>query len=401
MAHAVGTQPAAEVARRYFAAIGRRDLDEMVACWRPGATDRFVGQETLVAPDGVRRYFGDLFAAMPDFSIEVLDMAAEEDRCAVRWRATGTFSGPGSFMGLEPTGARVQLEGCDVVRVEGEELVHNDAYLDGMDLARQMGVMPAAGSSADRRMTAAVNARTRMLRRVADPPLEIADGVWLVRGGVPRKGFNVFFVRDGEGVLMFDAAIRGMGNALAAAGARLGGVTRIVLGHSHADHRGAAPALRGVPVYVHPDEVADAQGDGGMHYFDLSRLAVPSRWLYGPLLRSWDGGPVEVAGTVSEGDELAGFRVVHLPGHAPGLIGLWRESDRLALVSDGFYTVNPERFAPSPPRVAHPAFNLDTEQARESMRKLAALEPAAAWPGHAEPLTGDVRGQLEHAADTT
>ena len=39
-------------------------------------------------------------------------------------------------------------------------------------------------------------------------------------------------------------------------------------------------------------------------------------------------------------------------------------------------------------------YNYDTEQARASMRKLAALEPAAAWPGHAKPATGDVRWQL-------
>ena len=39
-----------------------------------------------------------------------------------------------------------------------------------------------------------------------------------------------------------------------------------------------------------------------------------------------------------------------------------------------------------------PVYNYDTEQARASMRKLAELEPAAAWPGHAKPLTGDVRG---------
>ena len=83
------------------------------------------------------------------------------------------------------------------------------------------------------------------------------------------------------------------------------------------------------------------------------------------------------------------------------MIALWRAADRLALVSDGFYTVDAERFTPGPPRVAHSAFNLDTEQARASVRKLAALEPAAAWPGHAEPLTGDVRAQLERAADTT
>ena len=49
--------------------------------------------------------------------------------------------------------------------------------------------------------------------------------------------------------------------------------------------------------------------------------------------------------------------------------------------------------------VPHRAFNFDHEQAIASVRKLAALEPASAWPGHANPLTGDVRAQLEAAAD--
>jgi hypothetical protein len=44
-------------------------------------------------------------------------------------------------------------------------------------------------------------------------------------------------------------------------------------------------------------------------------------------------------------------------------------------------------------------FNFDTEQARASLRKLAEMEPAAAWPGHARPVTGDVRGQLLAAAE--
>jgi glyoxylase-like metal-dependent hydrolase (beta-lactamase superfamily II) len=39
-----------------------------------------------------------------------------------------------------------------------------------------------------------------------------------------------------------------------------------------------------------------------------------------------------------------------------------------------------------------------TEQARASIRKLAALEPSAAWPGHGDAVTGDVRGRLEGAA---
>ena len=108
-----------------------------------------------------------------------------------------------------------------------------------------------------------------------------------------------------------------------------------------------------------------------------------------------------IAGTVGEGDDVSGFRVVHLPGHAPGLIALYRERDGLALTTDCFYTLDPQTGIHGQPRVAAAAFNLDTEQARASIRKLAALAPSAAWPGHAEPLTGDVAAQLERAAATT
>jgi glyoxylase-like metal-dependent hydrolase (beta-lactamase superfamily II) len=107
---------------------------------------------------------------------------------------------------------------------------------------------------------------------------------------------------------------------------------------------------------------------------------------------------VKIADTVAEGDEIAGFRVVSIPGHAPGQIALWRESDRLALSSDCFYTMDIWG-RDSEPHAPFPVYTYDLDAARESMRKLAALEPAAAWPGHARPVTGDVRSQLERAAD--
>jgi glyoxylase-like metal-dependent hydrolase (beta-lactamase superfamily II) len=214
------------------------------------------------------------------------------------------------------------------------------------------------------------------------------------------KTMNVYLVRDGDGVMLFDAGIKAMTSAVAAAGASLGGITRVLLGHGHPDHRGVAPGL-GAPVLCHPDNREDAEGDGGMRYFDFGKLKPYARPVFPFLLRMWDGGPVTIADTVSEGDEIAGFEVVALPGHAPGLIGLWRAADRLALVSDCFYTLDPQTGVHGHPRVPHAAFNHDTEQARASIRKLAAMEPAAAWAGHADPLTGDVRTQLEHAADTT
>jgi hydroxyacylglutathione hydrolase len=390
-----------QVARRYFAAVAARDPEAMGACWRAGGIDRIHGQADLVAPDEVRRYFKELFAAFPDAAVEVISTTAEEDRCAVRWRLTATFAGPGSFQGFEPNGARVSVEAVDVVQVADGLVVGNDAHVDGMDVARQLGLLPPRDSGAERGLTALTNRRTRMLRRLSASEAEpIADGVWVVRGGFPRKVMNVCLLRDGDGVCLFDAGISAMTPALAAIGARMGGITRIVLGHGHADHRGAAPGL-GAPVWCHPAERADAEGDGGLHYMDMTQLDLHGRLLLPRLLPIWDGGPVEIAGTVEEGDEVAGFRVVHLPGHAPGLIGLWRESDRLALASDCFYTLDPQTGTPGAARVPHRAFNADTEQARASIRKLAALAPATAWSGHAEPLRGDVAAQLEQAAATT
>jgi glyoxylase-like metal-dependent hydrolase (beta-lactamase superfamily II) len=186
--------------------------------------------------------------------------------------------------------------------------------------------------------------------------------------------------------------------AIRSAAARLGGVRRIVLGHADADHRGAAPGI-GAPVYCHPAELEAARSaDPYRPYWQFDELGPHGRALLPRLLRVWDGGAVQVAGTVDEGEEIAGFRVVALPGHAPGLIGLFREHDRLALVSDCFYTLDPQTGIRGAARVPHHAFNIDTEQALDSIRKLSALAPSVAWAGHTDPVRGDVATQLRHAA---
>jgi glyoxylase-like metal-dependent hydrolase (beta-lactamase superfamily II)/predicted ester cyclase len=389
-----------EVAKRYFKALAEQDLDAAVACWKPGCIDRFVGQQDLIAPDGVRAYFEALFAAFPDFQFEVLELTTYRNRSAVRWRARATFAGPGSFQGFAPTGARVDVEGCDVVTVEEDLITANEAYFDSGSMARQLGLLPPAGSAAEARLARVTNARTRLRSFVGGSREQpIADGVWIVRGGFPARTMNVYLLEeDGGGVTIFDAGISAMTDAVASAGARLGGIKRVVLGHADADHRGAAPGL-GVPVHCHPEEQVAAQSpDSFRPYFDLSQLNSLGRFALGRLLPVWDGGPVEIAGTVAEGDTVAGFSVIELPGHAPGLIGLYREADGLALVSDCFYTLDPQTGRKGAARVPHPAFDIDVEQARASIRKLAGLGPSAAWAGHANPVTGDVRGELERAA---
>jgi hydroxyacylglutathione hydrolase len=389
---------AAQVVNDYFAALSRRDVDAMASLWAPDGTEHIAGQVDAVGPNGVREYFTELFTAFPDFSLTVQTTVAEGDKVAVHWKASANMTGP--LWGLEPTGAHVELEGIDLLTVADGLIVHNDAVPDGMSLARQIGLVPPAGSTLESRLFSAFNARTKATRRVAaKSELErVADGVWLLRGGVPRA-MNVYFLEDeGGGVTLFDAGIAQMTNAVASAAATLGGVNRIVLGHADVDHRGVAAGL-GVPVYCHPAErTAAEEGEPQREYHRVEQLRIPSRWVYPRLMEYWNSGPVEIAGTIEEGDDVNGFRVVHLPGHAPGLVALFRERDRLALTTDCFYVADVDTSRPQPPAPAPDAFNQDTAQARESIRKLAALDPAVCWPGHLGPVTGDVRAQLERAA---
>lgn len=233
----------------------------------------------------------------------------------------------------------------------------------------------------------------------------IATSVWLMRGGFPERVMNVYFIEEADGgVTVFDAGIQTMARAVAHVGEKMGGIKRILLGHAHGDHRGAAPAAA-APVWCHEDEAQYAEAADPEPYFDFSQLPVAKpagRYTMPFLLHTvWDGGPVHIERTVKEGDQVAGFDVVHFPGHAPGMIGLWRERDRFALASDTFYTIDPTTGEDGAPRIPHPGLNQDRRQAAESLRKLAALEPAVAWGGHGQPVTGDVRAQLETAAATT
>jgi hydroxyacylglutathione hydrolase len=396
----VGTSEAETVARRYFEAINAHDLEGAVALWAVGGRENVRGQVDVTAPEGVRAFVGDMLGAIPDLRWEIVDTITEGERCAVQWRLIGTFAGPGTFSGLAPTGHPLVLEGVDVLTVRDGLIQVNDAFTDTMTVPRQIGMMPPLGSTGEQRLLGAFNVKTHLTERMLPEPKLVAEGVWLVQGQPGRC--NVYLIEDEGGVTLFDAGARTMVRAVAAGGVKLGGIRRVVLGHGHTDHRGTAPAL-GAPVYCHPNEVQDVEGSGGFRYWPegLVGLPTPQRQIHRVLHRlAWDGGPVKVAGTLQEGDEVAGFKVIDLPGNAPGLIGLWRESDRLALVSDTFYTMDMWG-RHSEPKVPESTYNYDTEQARASIRKLADLEPAVAWAGHAKPATGDVRGQLERAANAS
>ena len=86
-----------------------------------------------------------------------------------------------------------------------------------------------------------------------------------------------------------------------------------------------------------------------------------------------------------EGDEVAaGFVVLATPGHTPGHLSLWRESDRTLIWGDVFF--NLPRLGPPPALLT-----VDADRNRESMLRLAELRPALALFGHGRPVRDPAR----------
>jgi glyoxylase-like metal-dependent hydrolase (beta-lactamase superfamily II) len=232
------------------------------------------------------------------------------------------------------------------------------------------------------------------------------DGVEVLRVralGRLQRTTNIYLIEDDGGVVVYETGSIAAAEAIRQVADRRGGLSRILLSHAHADHRGGASRLE-APILCHPDELHGAEGDGwAKDGFDFSKINNPIVRALTPLvLRQMDGGPLKVAGTLTDGDIVAGFEVLHLPGHTPGQIGLWRESDRLAIVSDAVFVWDPFSIAglPGPVRLPPPAVRPDDAAARASLRRIAALDPATVWLGHYGPITRHVRDQLERAAES-
>ena len=152
-------------ARSYFEALGQRDVDAMVSHWSRDGVNDIVPLGVFRGPDEIKRFFSELFAAVPGLETTVTRVVADDKHAVVEWRLTGTFSG-GSFQGIEPTGRRVDMRGLDVLEVQEEQIISNTAYYDGADFARQVGMLPPRDSGAERAITNTFNAVTRIRRAV-------------------------------------------------------------------------------------------------------------------------------------------------------------------------------------------------------------------------------------------
>jgi steroid delta-isomerase-like uncharacterized protein len=151
-----------ELLRWAFDQLNQHDVEPLKEFWTDETDQRFPDRRCRGA-DEIAQYFNDTFAALPDFRIEIVAMAVEDEHAFVQWKITGTHQGP--LLGIEPTGKSIALDGIDHFVTRDRKIVSNFIVTDQMDYARQLGVMPPDGSPADRAMKAAMNARTKLARR--------------------------------------------------------------------------------------------------------------------------------------------------------------------------------------------------------------------------------------------
>lgn len=229
---------------------------------------------------------------------------------------------------------------------------------------------------------------------------------------------NVAFVgqpgaADRQWVLI-DAGVMGTTSFIrSAARKRFGENSRpaaIIQTHGHFDHVAGLKELSDewdAPIYAHPLEHPYLDGRSAYAPIDPS----VGGGLMSLLLPLFPTGPIDVGQRLHALPEdgsvpgMPGWRWIHTPGHAPGHVSLWRESDRALIVGDAFITTNLESAYAltvqkpeihGPPTPATP----DWPSSRSSVQTLAALEPEVVITGHGQAMSGaEMRRALHQLAD--
>jgi hydroxyacylglutathione hydrolase len=200
----------------------------------------------------------------------------------------------------------------------------------------------------------------------------LADQLWQLKG-FPRDMFNVYLAED----VLIDAGTKWATSRILRQ-LHHRPISMIALTHCHPDHQGTAHALcerYKVPLACHEADVPAMEGRVPMQPPNrVTRIAQ----------RYWAGPPHRVGKILRDGDVVAGFRVIHAPGHTQGHVIYYRDCDRVAIAGD--VLANIHFFTGKPGLREPPPFSsTDREQNRASIRMLVDLEPALVCFGHGPP----------------
>jgi steroid delta-isomerase-like uncharacterized protein len=152
-----------DLVRWAFDRLNEHDAWSVKQLWTSETLERFPDR-TCRGRDDIAEYFEDAFRAMPDFHLDIISIAGQDDHVFVQWHLTGTHRGV--LLGVDATGKALSIDGVDHFILRDGNVVSNFVIFDQMQYARQIGMLPPDASVADRALKLAFNARTKLLARL-------------------------------------------------------------------------------------------------------------------------------------------------------------------------------------------------------------------------------------------
>jgi glyoxylase-like metal-dependent hydrolase (beta-lactamase superfamily II) len=214
---------------------------------------------------------------------------------------------------------------------------------------------------------------------------------------------NVVFIRTAKGWVLVDAGMPKCGEEIRLVAEDIFGANAkpdaIILTHGHFDHVGGIVHLIehwNVPVYAHPLEFPFLTGQQSYPEPDTS----VEGGMLAKISSIYPNEPVDITpalkGLPGDGSipHLEGWKWIHTPGHSPGQVALFRESDAALISADAIITVKQDsmyKVLVQKKEVCGPPVYLTTNwhAAYDSVKKLAALNPQIVVPGHGTAMEGE------------
>jgi glyoxylase-like metal-dependent hydrolase (beta-lactamase superfamily II) len=236
----------------------------------------------------------------------------------------------------------------------------------------------------------------------------VAPGVW----GLKNVFVNIYMILnhfDGNWVLV-DAGLKRSSSKIKKMACQIFGgdakPSAIILTHGHFDHVGSLHELAvewNTPVFAHYLEIPYITGK--------SSYPPPDPTVGGGLISylawTYPTHPINIcnyANILPENGRVPGlpeWKYLHTPGHSPGHISLFRESDGVLIAGDAFVTTTTEsvfsvllqtKKISGPPKY----LTYDWALAKESVKSLMNLEPEVVASGHGRPMKGSVVRKCLH-----
>lgn len=203
-------------------------------------------------------------------------------------------------------------------------------------------------------------------------PIKVADGVFQLRA----LGARVTVLVEKGMAILVDAGLWGsqglIMNGLESLGLSRENLRMVVVTHAHPDHSGGLGGVvgeTGIPVGAHKLEADIIEGrapaPSALRNPLLSKVTRP---VFGRLM----GSPVRVTQRLKDGDVIpfdTEVRVVHLPGHTEGSIGLHLPKKRMIVVGDALQYKLGRRLSPPAAAVTQ-----DGDRAMLSLENLSSID---------------------------